>query len=126
MTDVIKSVLGLVVNKARSATASHLSDGDLTDERFREAIFYLAIATGAGLPQQREPITVGPYYLSHPVNFPCGRKPEYPEKTHDFRQSVDYFHMRTGFKSTLLGNELGTLEVKGEWSDHHTTEAKGY
>ena len=36
MTDVIKSVLGLVVNKARSATASHLSDGDLTDERFRE------------------------------------------------------------------------------------------
>ena len=38
MTDVIKSVLGLVVNKARSATASHLSDGDLTDERFREAI----------------------------------------------------------------------------------------
>ena len=38
MSDVIKSVLGLVVNKARSATASHLSDGDLTDERFREAI----------------------------------------------------------------------------------------
>ena len=25
-----------------------------------------------------------------PVNFPCGRKPEYPEKTHDFRQSVDF------------------------------------
>ena len=38
MSDVIKSVLGLVVNKARSATASHLSDGDLTDERIREAI----------------------------------------------------------------------------------------
>ena len=38
MSDVIKSVLRLVVNKARSATASHLSDGDLTDERFREAI----------------------------------------------------------------------------------------
>jgi hypothetical protein len=26
---------------------------------------------------------------THPVNFPCGRKPERPEKTHDFRQSVD-------------------------------------
>jgi hypothetical protein len=26
---------------------------------------------------------------THPINFPCGRKPEYPEKTHDFRQSVD-------------------------------------
>ena len=24
------------------------------------------------------------------LNFPCGRKPEYPEKTHVFRQSVDY------------------------------------
>ena len=24
---------------------------------------------------------------------------------------------------TLLGIELGTLEVKGEWSDHYTTEA---
>ena len=27
--------------------------------------------------------------LTDPVNFPCGRKPERPEKTHDFRQSVD-------------------------------------
>ena len=26
---------------------------------------------------------------THPVNILCGRKPEYPEKTHDFRQSVD-------------------------------------
>jgi hypothetical protein len=47
------------------------------------------------------PITVGPFCLTHPVNFPCGRKPEYPEETHDFRQSVDSysFHMRTGFES---------------------------
>ena len=29
------------------------------------------------------------FNLTHPVNFPCGRKPEHPEKTHDFRQSVD-------------------------------------
>jgi hypothetical protein len=29
------------------------------------------------------------FILTHPVNFPCGRKPEHPEKTHDFRQSVD-------------------------------------
>ena len=49
-----------------------------------------SFTTRAGSPQQREPITVGPYYLSHPVNIPCGRKPEYPEKTHDFRQSVDF------------------------------------
>jgi hypothetical protein len=29
--------------------------------------------------------------LTHPDNLPCGRKPEHPEKTHDFRQSVDRF-----------------------------------
>jgi hypothetical protein len=27
--------------------------------------------------------------ICHPVNFACGRIPEHPEKTHDFRQSVD-------------------------------------
>ena len=37
--------------------------------------FTINFATRAGSPQQREPITVGPYYLSHPVNIPCGRKP---------------------------------------------------
>ena len=45
---------------------------------------------------------IGPYYLTHPVNFLFGRKLEYLEKTHDFRQSVTYtktFHMRTKFES---------------------------
>ena len=63
---------------------------------------YLVLPTRAGSPQQHMPITVGPFFfLTHPVNFPCGRKPEYPEETHDFRQSVDFysFHMRTGFES---------------------------
>jgi hypothetical protein len=27
------------------------------------------------------------FILTHPVNFSCGRKPEHPEKTHDFPQS---------------------------------------
>ena len=64
-------------------------------------IFYLFnFATRAGTPQQREPITVGPYHLTHPAYFPYGRKPECPEETHDFRQSVDFysFHMRTEFE----------------------------
>jgi hypothetical protein len=62
---------------------------------------YLALPTRAGSPQQHMPITVGPFCLTHPVNFPCGRKPEHPEETHDFRQSVDFysFHTRTGFES---------------------------
>ena len=38
MSDILKSTLGLVVNKARSATASYLSDKDLTDESLREII----------------------------------------------------------------------------------------
>ena len=33
----------------------------------------------------------GSYYLTSSVNVPCGRKPEHPEKTHVFQQSVDYF-----------------------------------
>jgi hypothetical protein len=30
------------------------------------------------------------FIVTHPVNFPCGRKPEQPEKTHDFRQNADW------------------------------------
>jgi hypothetical protein len=26
------------------------------------------------------------HILSHPVDFPCGRKPEHPEKTHNAMQ----------------------------------------
>ena len=69
-------------------------------------IYLFSFATRAGSPQQREPITVGPYYLTHPVNFPCGRKPEYPEKTHDFRQSVDYalFTLFNGYFHSVYTN----------------------
>ena len=38
MSDIFKSILGLIVDKACSATANSLSDGDLTDERMREVI----------------------------------------------------------------------------------------
>jgi hypothetical protein len=65
------------------------------------------------------PITVGPFYLTHPVNFPCGRKPEYPGKTHNVRQSVEFysFHMRTGL------NLHAASEVKGNSANHLATEA---
>ena len=32
---------------------------------------YLALPTRAGSPQQHMPITVGPFCLTHPVNFRC-------------------------------------------------------
>jgi hypothetical protein len=38
MTDIIKSVLGLLFNKARDAASRKLSEGDLTDENFRKVI----------------------------------------------------------------------------------------
>jgi hypothetical protein len=62
--------------------------------------------TRAGSPQQHMPITVGPFYLTHPVNFPCGRKPEYPDKTHGFRQSVSLRF------DSIRTCESATLEVK--------------
>jgi hypothetical protein len=41
------------------------------------------------------------------VNFSCGKKPEHPEKIHDFRQSVDWFF-------TWVGSENPTHELRGE------------
>ena len=38
MSAILKSIAGLVVDKARSVTANSLSDGDLTDEKMREVI----------------------------------------------------------------------------------------
>jgi hypothetical protein len=46
------------------------------------------------------------FILTHPVNFPCGRKPEHPEKTHDFRQSVGWLFSH-------------------EWNDDRTHDLKG-
>ena len=35
--------------------------------------------------------TVGPYQQTHLLNFLYEKKSEYPEKTHDFWQSVDLY-----------------------------------
>jgi hypothetical protein len=53
-------------------------------------IIYLALSI---LSLQQFDITfLTMFILTHPVNIPCGRKPERPEKTHDFRKSI--FHAR--------------------------------
>ena len=62
-------------------------------------VYLFTFVTRARSPQQRETISVGSCTLTHPVKFPCGRKPENPEKTHDFQQSVDFSRMRTRFES---------------------------
>ena len=52
------------------------------------------------------------FILIHPVNFPCGRKLECPEKTHDFRQSVDLlFHM--SLISEVLSQRGSNLRLRG-------------
>jgi hypothetical protein len=75
------------------------------------------------------PITVGPFYLTHPVNFPCGRKPEYPGKTNDFRQSVGFLlfshedWVRVALRKYLVRFEPAASEVKGKCANHLATEA---
>jgi hypothetical protein len=46
------------------------------------------------------------FILTHPVNFPCGRKPEHPEKTHDFRQSVDRLFKTSRFELFKQDNKV--------------------
>jgi hypothetical protein len=87
---------------------------------------YLALPTRAGSPQQHMPITVGPFCLTHPVNFPCGRKPEYPGKTHDFRQSVDFYSFHRGLGSSRIEKVLTETWTCGLRANHLATEAPIY
>ena len=64
--------------------------------------------------------------LGQPAHFFGRRKPAYLEKTQYLRQSVDSFHMRSGFeshieKTLLMRIEPATLEVKGEWFNYFAT-----
>lgn len=61
-----------------------------------------SFATRVGSAQQREPIIVGPYCLTHPVNFPCQRKPDYLGETYDFQQSVDLYFLIYGMDSSHI------------------------
>ena len=54
------------------------------------------------------------FILTHPVSFSCGRKPEHPEKTHDFWKSVDGL-----FSHESVARIKHTIsELKGACSDH--------
>ena len=54
------------------------------------------------------------------IRIPCGRKPEYPEKTYDIRYSVDSFHMSPQRES----NPRSHAEVKGTCSDDCDTSSR--
>jgi hypothetical protein len=63
------------------------------------------------------------FILTHPVNFSCGRKPERPEKTHDFRQSVDRLFSHESTHESIARLEPRISEVKAACSDDCDTEA---
>ena len=71
------------------------------------------------------PIAVSLFYLNDPVKFPCGRKPEYPKKTHNCRQSVDFTWElgSSNINVTLVRIKSATIDIKGEWFNHFITEA---
>jgi hypothetical protein len=59
------------------------------------------------------------FILTLPVDFPCVRKLEHPEKTHDVRQSVDWLFSHESVARIKPTNS----EVKGACSDECATEA---
>ena len=59
------------------------------------------------------------FILTHPVNFPCGRKAEHPVKTHDFQQNVD----RLFSHEFVARIEPMISEVKGACSNDCANEA---
>ena len=95
---------------------------------FKFLYLFYRFTTTAGSPQQHMAITAVPYYLTHTVNFLCTRKPEYPEKDHDLRQSVHCLTLLTwdlGFshiEMILLRLKHATLQVRDEWLNHFATE----
>jgi hypothetical protein len=60
------------------------------------------------------------FILTYPVNFLCGRKLERPEKTHDFRQSVD----RLFSHESIVGIEPTISEEKGALFDDRAIESE--
>ena len=80
--------------------------------------FYLfSFATRAGSPQQREPITVGPYYLTPLSTFPVGGNRSTWRKPTTFSRALTilFSHedwVRVHIKMNLTGDR--TQNLRGE------------
>ena len=59
---------------------------------------FFQLDSSKGRVCQHMSIIVGQHYLTHPVNFLYGKKPEYLEEARDFRQII-LFHISTVLKS---------------------------
>ena len=82
----------------------------------------ISFATRAGSPQQREPITVGPYYLA---NIPCGRKPEYPDKPTTFARALIYAFFTCGLDSNHVEKTPMKIEPAALGVDNVLTASQG-
>ena len=91
-------------------------------------LFLFSFTTRAGWrsPRQREPITVGPYYLTHPVSFPMGGNRSTRRKPTTFGRALTilFSHenwVRVHIKMNLTGDR--TRNLRGErrvvWPLHH-------
>ena len=65
------------------------------------SLFLFSYATRAGSPQQREPITVGPHYLTHPATFPVGGNRSTRRKRVEIRSYSNLSESRIG-RSMML------------------------
>ena len=81
-------------------------------------LFYLfSFATRAGSPQQREPVTVGPYYLTPLSTFPVGGNRSTRRKPTTFGRALtilfsDEDCVRIQIKMNLTGDR--THKLRGE------------
>lgn len=82
----------------------------------------LSFATRAGV----SPITVGPYYLTYPVNFPCGMKPfpvvpwRKPTTFSNFRHSVDlWLFLHEDWVGVILKNNQ--IRIEPAWKASNLT-----
>ena len=64
------------------------------------------------------------FILTHPDNFPCGKKPEHPEKTHDFWQSFDRLFSHESV--ARIEPTISETEVRGACFDECATKGPWY
>ena len=74
---------------------------------------YLALPTRAGSPQQHMPITVGPFCLTHPVNFPTGY-----DKSLIYQAFVRAREYQTSGKAAIIViSPLNSIYIKDQLKD---------
>lgn len=69
-----------------------------------------SFATRKGPPQHHMPINLVPFYLTHPVNFRCGRKPDYPKKTL-CSNMLFTLYIGTGFEAHLEDHSVPQAKI---------------